>query len=186
MAAIEITIGETARLALVLGDGDAAQYPRARIYQVGVAVPVSTLDLTHLAEGLYENSWIPPDLGVYQVIYTVYQDSGHTTTNPRYSKELDQLFVRDNLEQQILTLVQEIKLEIEALAEQENNTYIDNTQYDDCCQVLSSRIRVFDTKAHCEAATDGGSETLGLLATYQVVVDYEGPSKMKTYRKVRL
>jgi hypothetical protein len=186
MAAIEITIGETARLALVLADGDVAQYPRVKIYQPAVASPVATLNLGHVVEGMYETSWLPPATGTYHAVYTVYQDSGHTVLSDRYSKELDQLIVRDDLEQQILTLVTRIEAEVELLSLQDENSYIDNPVYDDCCQVLSSRIRVFDTKAHCEAATDGGSETLGLLATYQVVVDYEGPAKMKTYRKVRL
>jgi hypothetical protein len=187
MASIDVIIGETARLALTLEDGNVAQYPRVNIYNPGISLPLATLNLVHLSEGLYEVPWVPPGLGTYNAVYTVYQDVGHTVPSTKYSKELDQLIVRDDLEQQIKTLLEEVKVEVEAiLAQQDENTFIDNTVYDDCCQVLSSRIRIFDTKAHCELATDGGSETLGLLATYQIVVDYEGPSKMKTYRKVRL
>ena len=179
MAAIEIIFGETARLELVLEDGDITLYPKARVYQVGNASPLASINLNHLAEGLYEGSWNPLAIGVYSVVYTVYTDPARTIPSTRYSKELDQLLVRADLEQQIKDMVEQI------LAGQENS-FIDNTVYDDCCQVLSSRLRVFDSKAHCELATDGGAETLGLIATYQIVVDYTGPAKLKTYRKVRL
>lgn len=47
--------------------------------------------------------------------------------------------------------------------------YVDNTVYDDNSQLLSCRIRIFDTKEHCDAATPGGSETDGMINSYSVV-----------------
>ncbi len=66
------------------------------------------------------------------------------------------------------------------------NAFIDNTEFDDCDQLISSRLRIFESAVYAQAATDGGSETAGLLATYQVTVDYDGPTKMRTYRMVKL
>jgi len=183
MATIPITIGEAARLALVLEDGDTAQFPQVNIYEPGNATPLATLDLDHTAEGYYESSYTPASIGPYNAVYTVYTDVGHTTPSTKYSKELDQIIVR----QDIASIIEEIHEKVTILLGlNEENYFIDNTEYDDCCQVVTSRIRVFDTPGNCNAATDGGTETTGLLATYQVTVDYEGPAKMKTYRKVKL
>lgn len=65
------------------------------------------------------------------------------------------------------------------------NAFIDNTTYDDDGQLLSSRVRIFDSRANAEAAEDGGSETTGLIATYTVEAEYESVGKMKFYRMVK-
>lgn len=66
------------------------------------------------------------------------------------------------------------------------NAFIDNTVFDDCAQLTGSRIRIFNSASAVQAATEGGTETNGLIATYQVVVEYDTPGKMKSYRVVRL
>ncbi len=52
-------------------------------------------------------------------------------------------------------------------------------------QLTSARVRIFKDKASVEAATDGGSETAGLLDTYTITSELEGEGLMKTYRMVR-
>ena len=64
------------------------------------------------------------------------------------------------------------------------NSFTDNTAFDGNNQLTACRLRVFDTKAHAEAATDGGSETLGLIATYAVTAEYEAVGKLKQHRMV--
>lgn len=67
------------------------------------------------------------------------------------------------------------------------NSFIDNAEYMEIATVpymISARIRIFDSKIHTEAATDGGTETEGLVATYTVSAEYEGDGTMKQYRMV--
>jgi hypothetical protein len=65
------------------------------------------------------------------------------------------------------------------------NAFIDNTIYDDFGQVTSSRIRIYNSKANTEAATDGGSGTTGLIATYTMTTVYEAKGRVKSYRMVK-
>jgi hypothetical protein len=77
------------------------------------------------------------------------------------------------------------ELVLRALGLSQENVFIDNTVYDDDSQLLTSRVRIFDTKAHCELATDGGSETDGLLATYTQTTDWETINEFQFYRQVK-
>lgn len=61
------------------------------------------------------------------------------------------------------------------------NSFLDNTEHDANNQLTSARLRCFDTKANADAATDGGSETTGLLNTYTISAEYDGET-LKSYR----
>jgi hypothetical protein len=63
------------------------------------------------------------------------------------------------------------------------NAFIDNSVFDANNQLLSCRIRVFPSKAACDAATAGGSEPV--LATYVMAAAYSAPGKLNTYRYTR-
>jgi len=52
------------------------------------------------------------------------------------------------------------------------NSYLDNTVYDENKNLLTARRRCFDSKANKDAATYGGSETTGLIATYTIEASY--------------
>jgi len=67
----------------------------------------------------------------------------------------------------------------------QENIFIDNTVYDGDGQLTGSRVRIFDSKANCDAATDGGSETTGLIATYTQGSVWEALSRFGTYRQTR-
>jgi hypothetical protein len=64
------------------------------------------------------------------------------------------------------------------------NIFIDETLYDGDTQLISARVRLFDTKANCDAATDGGSETTGLIATYTLTSSWEGINEFKVFKQV--
>ena len=71
------------------------------------------------------------------------------------------------------------------------NAYIDNTTFDPGGQLIQSRIRLYDSKANVENATDGGDyllvpESVGLVAVYQMDADYEAFGRMKSYRYKRI
>jgi hypothetical protein len=65
------------------------------------------------------------------------------------------------------------------------NAFIDNTVHDPDSQLLSARVRIFDSKANCDLATDGGSETTGLIATYTITTVYDGVNEFGTFKQVR-
>jgi hypothetical protein len=54
-----------------------------------------------------------------------------------------------------------------------HNAILDNQTYDANNQLISARLRVFDTAAHVPA-TPGGSETLGLLHEYTIEAEWDG------------
>jgi len=62
------------------------------------------------------------------------------------------------------------------------NAFIDNTVHDADAQLVSARLRIFDSKVNAEAATDGGAEITGLVATWNMISIWEGVNKMKTFR----
>lgn len=89
MTATRITLGSVVPLNLQLFDGDTGQFPRALIYNNAGAL-LSTQDLTHVANGLYESvSYNMPQEAAVRVVYIVYSDAGHTTENVKYERSVD-------------------------------------------------------------------------------------------------
>lgn len=77
---IEVITGDTALLELVLADGDTSRFPQAEIYDnAGVAIGASPVNLSHVADGLYQGTLTAPAVGGYSIIYLTYSDAGHTT-----------------------------------------------------------------------------------------------------------
>jgi len=72
-------------LSLALPDGDTAQYPRALVYDPSGSLD-ATVDLAHVANGLYQGSWTNSVKGAHVALYIVYSDSGHTTENTTYPR----------------------------------------------------------------------------------------------------
>lgn len=77
MADLSCELGEATRLSLLLADGVTSKFPRATVYN-GSAVPVAAVDLVHTGLGLYRASWSPPYAGLFNVVYRVFDDAGHT------------------------------------------------------------------------------------------------------------
>jgi hypothetical protein len=180
MSYLTTKVGVAVPLSLVIDDGNTAQYPRAEIYLPNGATPVDQVTLPHRNKGRYEQSWIPTLVGIYVVHYVTYTDIGHTNPSSTYSRELDQLFVTQSSQDDLLAIL------VRILGLTHENALIDQTEFDDCDQLISSRVRIYDSKANTDAAAIGGPGTTGLIATYQVLVTYEGPARMKTYKMVKL
>ena len=66
------------------------------------------------------------------------------------------------------------------------NAFIDNTIHDIDGQLIAARVRIFDSKANVELATDGGAETTGLIAVYEMSTVYESKGQMGNYRMKRI
>ena len=65
------------------------------------------------------------------------------------------------------------------------NIFIDETTYDANLQLLSARVRLWDSKANCDAATDGGTETTGLLSTYTLTTTWEGVNQFQIFKQTK-
>ena len=180
MSYLTTKVGVAIPLTLVIDDGDIDQHPRAEIYLPNGISPVDQVALEHKNKGRYEDNWTPTLVGTYIVHYVVYLDVGRTIPSTKYSRELDQIFVTQSSQDDILTLL----IRIKGLVHE--NAFIDNTEFDECDQLVSARVRIFDTKSNCDAATDGGSELTGLIETYQIQASFETGTRMKTYKMVKL
>lgn len=90
MSSIITQSGEAVPLALILEDGNTSKFPQAKVYDaVGSAVPVSTVDLTHLTLGYYYASYVVPSASKFTVVYTVFDDVGRTVISPAYTRAQD-------------------------------------------------------------------------------------------------
>jgi len=65
------------------------------------------------------------------------------------------------------------------------NIFIDNTEYDAEGQLVNARVRLFDSQTNCDAATDGGSETTGLIGVYDLRTVWESLNLYKTFKQTR-
>ena len=177
---VAATVGVSVPIVMILEDGNTTQYPQAEIYAAGATVPLVTLDLVHKAKGRYEASHTPATPGVYAALFIVYADGAHTAESIVYVRAVEQIFVtQSNVDDLAAKIVRVLGLVHE-------NAFIDNTVHDAFGQLVAARVRLFDSKPNVEAATDGGAETGGLLATYQVETTYEQECQMGTYRVKRV
>lgn len=170
------TVGTAVPIALILEDGNTAQFPQAEIYAQGGTTPLTTLDLDHKAQGRYEADWTPTTAGTYSAVFIVYSDSGHTVENIRYTRSIEQVFATDNSLDDLAAKI------VRILGLVHENVFIDNTVHDAFGSLIAARIRIFDSTANVEAATDGGSETTGLIATYEIESTFESNCRLGTYR----
>jgi hypothetical protein len=176
---IPAIVGQAVTLAEILEDGNESVYPQAEIYSPGSSTPIISVDLDHIAKGRYEGQWTPTTIGTYVVLFIVYSDIARTIENIVYTREAEQIFVSQSGVDDLASAITRI------LGLTHENAFIDNTTYDINDQLLQARIRIFESRASAQAATDGGSETIGLLATYNMETTYEAFNRMGTYRMVK-
>lgn len=83
-----LTLGSQIPLQLELSDGLSTMYPRAVLYKADGTVH-ATVDLAHVANGLYENdAQTMPSSAYVSAVYIVYSDAGHTTLAP-YQRSIE-------------------------------------------------------------------------------------------------
>ncbi len=93
---IEAVTGASLVLELVLADGSTTRFPRATVYDSAGALH-ATVNLTHVATGLYQGSYTPAVAGHFSAIFIVYTDAGHTTVANQYDREAEHILVRGAL-----------------------------------------------------------------------------------------
>jgi hypothetical protein len=152
---LTVHINEALQIRAVAGDGATGLFPRTRIYDGGGSV-IATLNLTGVAEGVYGASWTPAVEGFYTAITQFFTDSGHTTDAGylRAAEDIEVSTEKANISR-ILGLSQ-------------SNVVIDTQVYVGT-NLVSARIRTYDTKAHALAAG-----VLGLTGSYTMQASYSG------------
>lgn len=147
-------------------DGSTGLYGQARIYNSAGSL-VTTISLTHTSEGLYVASYTPTTEGVYSIIYQLYTDVARTIP-ANFEKGMETLDVnseRTNIIR-ILGLVHE-------------NAVFDQQTYNGSGQLLTGRIRSYDSKTNADAAG-----LTGLLFTWHITASYTGAA-LTSYKITR-
>lgn len=163
---IQATLNEATLLQMLATDGRTDLYGRVRVYNAA-GVMVADLELSHVAEGLYSVTWTPNVEGWFSAVAELFFDSGFLV-DAGYEKTGEQIEVTQNKTNilRILGLVHE-------------NSVVDQQIYDADENLLSARIRSYDTRANALAATG-----VGLRFQYMVQAEYSG-GKLSKYQIVR-
>lgn len=133
------------------------------------AVSAVSVDVSEIgSSGDYLVSFTPDDIGVWEVQVLIdYNKDWWGGEYQAVSGTADDLY----------TWIKRI------LGLNHENIFIDNTEYDANTQLVLARVRLFDSRVNCDAATDGGSETTGLVATYQLTSTWEGLNQFRVFKQ---
>ncbi len=79
------TTGQALMLSVKITGGEINLFPQMKIYDTADAL-TTTLNYTHVAEGLYKVAWTPLVTGYYHGSLTVYTDAPHTIESTTYAE----------------------------------------------------------------------------------------------------
>lgn len=162
------TVNEPITLSMLAADGRIDLYGQGRIYNSAGSL-VTTVNLSHVAEGLYQVQYTPSTQGYFQVALQFYFDPARTIDAgyERQGETLDVNSFRTNI-LRILGLMHE-------------NSLIDQNTFDVNGNLLSARVRVYDTLANMTAAKAiaPAAYVTGQLFEYSVSASYNGTSLNK-------
>ena len=83
---IHIDKDDTTYIGFSAVDGEENLYPRVKIHNISDTL-ISTVDLSHVADGKYRGTWTPDTVGYYGVSVITYTDAGHTTESSKYGRD---------------------------------------------------------------------------------------------------
>jgi len=133
----------------------------------GVSVSVSEIG----SSGDYRVSFTPDTKGRWSLqVYSSYSHDWFVEEYNVYSANIEDIY---DMVRRLLGLGHE-------------NIFIDNTEYNDDGQLINARVRLFDSKSNCDAATDGGSETTGLLAAYRLDSTWDSVNEFNVFKQTRI
>lgn len=155
---------QTIPLEIVATDGRTDLYGRVYVFDA-VGTPVTTLDTTNIGNGLYLTSWTPVTEGFYSYVGQFFIDVGRTI-DAGYERDGEQISV-DNTLQRLVGIHHE-------------NSVLDQQSYDVNKNLLSARLRQYDSKTNAQSAgatgllhtwTINASYLAGLLVDYRVYLE---------------
>lgn len=152
------TLNSLYPLRVQLADGNPAVFPRA-VIRDSSGSPVATVDLAHIANGLYGGSYTFLVVGYYSVVYTMFADAGYTVPSPTYDIEAEEVEVTLALDDVIWDALLDDHLGANTMGEAlalvrgllQHNYVLDNTEYNSKGLLIGGRIRVFKNKTDTDA-----------------------------------
>ena len=163
---IQATLNEAMPLQMLATDGREDLYGLVRIYNEAGAL-VTSIPLLHVAEGLYSASWTPTVEGWFTAVTELFFDSSYTV-DAGYEKAGEQIEVTQT-KTNILRMLGLVY----------DNSIVDQQVFDADENLLSARIRAYDSKANALLAG-----LTGLRFQYKVEAEYTG-GKLSKYQIVR-
>lgn len=143
---VEGVVGIPLLLELSLTNGDTSRFPRAEIY-TELGVLLTTLDLVHVANGLYRVLWTSSIPAQYAVHYTVFTDAGHTLGASAFDRVVDHIIIRSQSQDDSFRAI---------LGHLGQNVRDDVLTYDANSRPIALRRRIFASAADALASTPGG------------------------------
>ena len=138
---LRATLNEAIAVQMLASDGDTSLFGRFRVYDSGGTLK-TTINLPHLAEGLYGAEWTPDTEGHYGAVYELFFDSGRTNSAidlfPKQGESIEVSSDKTNITR-LLGLVHD-------------NAVLDQTNYNSDGRLVSARLRIYDTKTNAQAA----------------------------------
>jgi hypothetical protein len=163
---VTVGVNDVVPLRILSTDGRADLYGRIHIYDSAGALAFS-LSALHVAEGMYSVNWTPSLEGYYSMVGQFFFDPIFTV-DAGYERAGDLIEV-NNVKSSILRL----------LGLTHDNAVIDNQMYDIGSNLISCRIRTYDSKPNAQAAG-----LTGLLYQWSVNATYSG-NQLIDYKMVR-
>lgn len=154
-------VSEVYPLRAQYGDANAGVYPRAFVYNSSGSL-VSTVDLVHIAGGLYGANIVFSSEGYYSVVYVTYSDAPRTVVLDSYDREAEQVEARARISDEVWNALVEDHLAAESTGEGlaivrgllQHNYILDETAYNSRGLLVGGRIRIFRNKADTDAGTN--------------------------------
>jgi len=148
----------------IASDGNVSLFGQARIYTSAGSL-LTTINLNHIAEGIYGIQYVPSVEGILTVIYQLYLDVDRTMP-ANFDKSTETIDV--NSERTNITRILGLLYE---------NSVFDQQTYSAEGLLLSGRVRSYDSKDNAVLA--GGA---GLLFTWTVESQYDVNNRLTNFR----
>ncbi len=152
---LRATINEPFPLQVLVSDGRTDLFARATVYANDAVLTILTLP--HIASGLYGTSYTPAGEGYLSVIYELFFDSGFAAA------------ANYDLESELVEVSSDKTNLVRVLGLLHENTVFDQQVYDSDSNLVSGRLRAYDSKVHALSAG-----IPGLLFTWTVSASYTG------------
>lgn len=202
---IQATRNVATLLRLQLADGDSGKFPQGEVYDSSGSL-ISTIDLIHQANGLYQAPVTFTSVGEFDVVFITYNNAGHTVESGRHKRTADAYTVTEQValssevaavpanvdavltaahgagswQSATLTGLQAAIDRIEGLVG--NNHVIEVLEKNANGDATRQRIRHYDTEDN--AQDDDGAT--GLLNTYIAEASYDIENSLDKYTITRV
>lgn len=163
---IRATLGEVVPLQVQAGTGQGDLYGRVKVYD-GTGSLYLTDSLTHIENGLYGTTHTFNIEGHYTAVYQLFLDASFINVS---DFDIEAEAIEANSDKTNIVRI---------LGLTHDNVYIDNHTFDLQGNLLTSRVRHYNTKANADA-----HGALGLVNTWQITATYTG-ERLDTYLVTR-